>query len=126
MVLQARQTVRLLDRHSRCLGTVAVEQVEGDLVLGTFAVTVDFAPVEPLFSEFVEAADDQLFHRVDELDAIIAGLGLHLEGDNGTLLPAIGDVQIGGRHVSFRVCSGEERNGMAGQRGKCPAETPLS
>jgi hypothetical protein len=86
----------------RCLGHVVVETIEGDYVTGQFRPEASFAMVEPLFTELVAAANDQLFHRVGELDAAIAALGLHLASDNGAALPAIHQVEIDRQTISFR------------------------
>jgi len=102
MHLQATQTVDLLDRKNRRLGLVTIERVDDDFVLGSFEPSPEFAAVEPLFSELVEAANEQLFHRVDDLDSAIAQLGLHLGTANGAPLPAISDVQIADGNISFR------------------------
>jgi hypothetical protein len=61
--------------------------------------------VEHFFSEYVEAANQQLLSIVGELDATISTLGLHLRSTNGTTLPAIDDVQIGEGIVTFRIRS---------------------
>jgi hypothetical protein len=103
MQLQAGQTVSLFDGQQHRLGEVVVEKIEDGLVLGTFAAGQDFAKVEPLFAEFVEAANQQLFHCLDKLDAAITALGLYLVATNGIPLPAIEDVQIADRHISLRI-----------------------
>src|SRR5262245_60885820 len=99
MQLHMKQTVELLDGRSRRLGSVTVEQIEDDFVLGRFAPAPEFAAVEPIFSEFVAAANDQLFDRVDELDSAIVALDLRLDMLNGVRLPAIRDVQIAGENI---------------------------
>jgi hypothetical protein len=112
MRLQQGQAVALWDGQDHCLGEIAVERIEGPLVLGVFTPRPDYVRVEPLFTEFVEAANQQLFHRVDELDALIAQLGLHLKAADGTPLSDIYDVQIAGPNISFRVREQEPINGQ--------------
>jgi hypothetical protein len=102
MGLQTKQTTRLIDARGICLGEVMIQAVEGDYITGQFTPNASFAGVEPLFTELIAAANDQLFRRVDELDAAIASLGLHLASHNGTQLPDIYDVQVDGEWISFR------------------------
>jgi hypothetical protein len=101
--LDVGQLVLLVDGRSRLLGRVTIETIRGDLVLGRFAAGPDFEGVESLFTAFVESANQQLFHHVDELDRQIAALQLHLLSEDGAVLPPIGDVQIGGSNISFRT-----------------------
>jgi hypothetical protein len=59
--------------------------------------------VERLFSEYIEAANEQLLSIVGELDEAISALGLHLRSPGKTDLPAIHDVQIGAGGINFRT-----------------------
>jgi hypothetical protein len=103
MRLQPQQTVSLCDGQGRSLGQVVIAKIEGDLVVGQFTPTPAFATVQPLFDEFVEAVNDELFHRVDELDKALAALGLRLDAPDGHWMPLIHDVQIAGPDISFRI-----------------------
>jgi len=90
--LQKGRRFFLCDGHQRLLGKLLIDQVEADRVSGQFAAAADFALVQHLFAEFVEAVNQQLFHTVDELDRTLAALGLHLVPANGVRLPEIYDV----------------------------------
>jgi hypothetical protein len=103
MPLQRQQTVSLCDRLGKTLGRVAIDRIEGDLVFGRFTPGPDYAGVERLFAEYVEAANDQLLSIVAELDAAIAALGLHLRPPEGAAIPDIYDVQIGSGLINFRI-----------------------
>jgi hypothetical protein len=95
--------VSLRDRQGRDLGRVVIERVEGDLVFGRFTPGPDYPQVERLFSEYVEAANDQLLSIVAELDERIGALGLRLHSPDAAALPAIHDVQIGEGIITFRT-----------------------
>lgn len=103
MALQRGQLIQLWDAQEHWLGEIAVEQVRDDLVFGRFRPSSAFPVVEALFTEYVAAANQQLFSRVDELDAALAALGLHLRSPDGGRLPSVHDVQIGEGRVTFRV-----------------------
>ena len=97
------KTAELIDAKQRRMGQVTIERNEGDLILGAFAPATAFSAVEALFQDFEEAVEVQALSVVDELDAQIAGLGLHLRFPNGKRVD-IHDVQIysdGG--MSFRL-----------------------
>jgi hypothetical protein len=103
MPLQPQQRVSLSDRENQELGQVLIEQVNGDLVSGRFMPGRHFASVERLFTEHVEAANEQLLNTVRELEAAIGALGLHLVSPGRTDLPPIHDVQIGAGGINFRT-----------------------
>lgn len=107
------QIIELLDGQDHLLGEVLVEEIQGNLVLGTIAPKPDFARVEPLFTEFVEAANQQLLYRVDELDSAIAALGLRLRLSDGVPLQDLYDLQIADYNVSFRVSENNTTNGAS-------------
>ena len=83
MALQLSQRFSLQDAQGRDLGTVQVERLEGTLAFGSFAPTPAFDQVAPLFAQFAEAANDQLFGVVADLDEQIAALGLRLNAQTG-------------------------------------------
>jgi hypothetical protein len=103
MPLPTGQPLLLWDRHQRLLGKLVIHRIEGNLVLGQFLAEPAFASVQHLFAEVVEAANQQLFNTVDELDREIAALGLHLGSANGAPLPALDDVLIADEEISFRI-----------------------
>ena len=113
MDLQLQQRVFLVNGQGGDLGQVVIERTEGDLVFGRFTPGPAFSHVEPLFAEYVEAANQQLLSVVGDLDAKISALGLHLGSPEGTSLPAIYDIQIGAGIITFRIGSASEaiRNG---------------
>ncbi len=90
----AEQRFDLLDAQQRLLGRVGVERTEGELVLGTFSAGPAFPAVEHIFHDFEEAANAQALAVVEECDAAIAALGLHLQSPDGSQGIAIHDVQI--------------------------------
>ncbi len=84
----------ILDGQQRPVGQLCLERREGDLLVGKFLPGPAFPAVESLFRAFEEAVDSQALGMVDELDASIAALGLHLTSPrDGQRLP-IRDVQI--------------------------------
>ncbi len=87
-------TLELSDAAGRDLGAVAVESVEGELVLGTFSPGPDYGAVEPVFRELAEMVESFSLHRVDEAFAAIAGLGVTVRLDGVGPAVAAGDVQI--------------------------------
>jgi hypothetical protein len=103
MSLQPSQQIWLSDRQGRDLGQIQIDRVQGDLVFGQFTPGSDYLQVQSLFTEYVEAANEQLLSLVGELDATIRKLGLRLRADNGCDLPGIDDVQIGEGIVTFRT-----------------------
>ena len=57
MTLTANQIVKLTDAAGRDIGSLAVERVEGDLLLGTFTPGTDFPAVRDIFNGFAEAVE---------------------------------------------------------------------
>jgi hypothetical protein len=102
------QQLELLDGHKRTLGRVIIEQVQGDLMFGRFTPTQEFARVERLFADFLEAANEQLLSVVADLDREIASLGLSLRGADGDDVGPVVDVQIGEGTINFRLPSPEQ------------------
>ncbi len=84
----------LLDKQQRLLGRLTVDQVERDLLSGTFSAEPAFQEVALLFRAFEEAVDLQALRVVDELDHTIAALGLHLWHPTDNTARPIHDVQI--------------------------------
>lgn len=105
MKLHPHQEFSLLDRQGSALGRVEIERVQGDLVFGRFTPGPAYAAVEPLFTEYVAAANEQVLSIVGQLDARIAGLGLHPHSAAHDRLPVIHDVQIGDGTITFRFRS---------------------
>jgi hypothetical protein len=102
------QQLELLDGQKRTLGRVIIDQVQGDLVFGRFTPTQEFARVERLFAEYLEAANEQLLCAVADLDRKIASLGLSLRGADGNDVGPVADVQIGEGTINFRLPSLEQ------------------
>jgi hypothetical protein len=105
MQLHAEQIVDLVDAEQRQIGQIRIERQEEDLIFGTFIPGPAFPGFEQLFREFEEAVDLQALHVIDELDAAIAMLGLHLRCPDIMEPIAIQDVQIwsnGG--ITCRLC----------------------
>jgi hypothetical protein len=101
---QAGQVFQLLDAQEQLLGQVRVERTEADLVLGNFVPGPGFPAVQSVFLAFEKAANSQALAVVDELDAAIAALGLHLRSPDSPQRFDIHDVQIwsdGG--ITFRI-----------------------
>lgn len=99
------QIIALVDTKERQIGQIRFERQEGDLMVGTFVPGFDFPCVEQLFHDFEEAVDLQALHRVDELDAEIAALGLHVHCPDVSARIPVQDVQIwrdGG--ITCRLC----------------------
>ena len=98
------QTVSLTDPQGRDIGTIVVESIRDDLLLGTFTPGPDYAAVRPLFLDFEEAADAQALGVVDEYEKEIEGIGLHIR-PRGDAVVRVYDVQIwtdGGVSCRFR------------------------
>ena len=99
------QIIDLLDSQQRQIGQMRVESQEDDLLVGTFVPGPAFPRVEQLFRDFEEAVNAQALHVIDDLDAAIAALGLHLCWPDAREPIAIQDVQIwsdGG--MTCRLC----------------------
>jgi len=94
MKLYAEQMVYLIDLQQRQIGQITIERNEEDLIFGKFVPGSDFSIVESLFQDFEEAVSLQALSVVDELDAKIAALGLHLSTPDGSQRIEIHDVQI--------------------------------
>jgi hypothetical protein len=94
MQLHAEQTIDLIDGEGRQVGRIVIERSEDDLVFGKFIPGPAFPAVQHLFREFEEAVDLQALSVVDELDAAIAALGLHLRSPDSSQRVEIRDVQI--------------------------------
>ena len=93
------RAVGLTDAAGRAIGSLAVEEVEGNQRLGTFTPGPDYPAVEPLFRYFEELVEQQGLSLVDAADAAIQEIGPRLA--DGT---PVHDVQIysDGR-ASFRL-----------------------
>ena len=115
--LEVGQQLRLLDGANRILGAITIVEIKGALILGDFHEASDYRTVKPLFEEFVEAANEMQFSRVDEIDREIETLQLRLDAEDGRPVPPIEDVQIGGSAISFRVPSKEPLPPANGQGG---------
>jgi hypothetical protein len=119
MLLRPEQPLTLWDAHEQCLGRVVIDRIEGNLVFGQFRPEPNYARVQSLFADYIEAANEQLLSIVGELDEAIAALRLHLRAADGSDLPAIHDVQIGAGRITFRLRThppeGLKQNGRAQQ-----------
>lgn len=104
MALREPQQALLLDQQGHALGEVTVREVRDQLVFGEFQEGCDFAAVAPLFAEHREAADQQLFSRVDELDEAIEALGLRLHVSGTSSWSPLRNVSIGGGRITLRLC----------------------
>jgi hypothetical protein len=105
MTVTIGTTQQIVDRQSRDVGAIRVEQVDGDLVLGRFVAGAEYAEFAPVFAKFEEAVDANALSLVDAIDHEITEFGLRLNMP-GDLPIAIHDVQIwrdGG--ISFRCKS---------------------
>jgi hypothetical protein len=123
MALQPKEVFSLKDQQAHDFGRIVINRIEGDLVVGSFDAGHDFPTVAHLFEEYVDAANEQLLSVVGDLDAIIAKLGLRLEGRNRADLPAIHDVQIGEGTITFRM----EKSSAGSGTSKTPAAvSPLA
>ena len=94
MTMEAGQMLKFSDSERRRIGDLTVERRENDLVFAHIEPGPDFTSVEPLFRAFEEAVELQARKRVDELDAEIAALKLHLTTADGSESVPIRDVQI--------------------------------
>ena len=92
MTLTANQIVKLTDRAGRDIGRLAVERVDGDLLLGTFTPGADYSMVSEIFDGFAEAVDHGSLSVVDNFDKQIAALGIQVT--LGELNVPAHDVQI--------------------------------
>ena len=94
MARQGKASFQLLDARQRQIGELVLERSEDKLLFGKFIPGRAFAEVQHLFREFEEAVNCRALRKVDELDATIDALGLHLQSPDGSQRLAIRDVQI--------------------------------
>lgn len=100
------QIAELVDAKQRQIGQMRIEHREDDLLIGMFIPGSAFSSVEQLFREFEEAVNVQALHAIDELDAAIVALGLHLRWPGASEVIAIQDVQIwSDGSITCRLCS---------------------
>lgn len=92
MTLTANQIVKLTDGVGRDIGSLTVERIDGDLLLGTFTSGVDYLNVQKVFDGFAEAVEYGALSVVDSFDKQIAALGIRVSLGDWTV-PAH-DVQI--------------------------------
>ena len=90
----AEQTLDLVDAQERRLGTIAVERSEGQVVFGRLTPGPDFGQAASLFRDFETAADSQTLSVVDQIEQLIAALGLRLQAPNSSESFEVRDVQI--------------------------------
>lgn len=102
MFPQLKGPLLLLDGQDREVGQVLVDRIRNGVVFGQFTPGPAFAPVERLFADYVEAANEQLLNLVGDLDREIAALRLRLQSAEVVDLPDIYDVQIGEGVITFR------------------------
>lgn len=106
------RAVGLTDAAGRDIGRLAVEEVEGNQLLGTFTPGPDYPAVEPVFRHLAEVVEQQSFSYLDAAEAAVAALGVAVRGGGeGDPVP-VHDVQIypdGG--ASFRLPLAPGRNG---------------
>jgi len=113
-VIDVTATVfHLSDTAGRELGTLAVEEVEGDCYMGTFTPGADYPAVEPIFRHFAEVVEQQSFSYLDAADAAIARLGITARVPGAGPVP-VNDVQIyPDGAASFRLPAPADRNGKS-------------
>jgi len=119
MQLSVEQVVQLVDQQGRQIGQIEIERTEENLIFGRFITGPAFSSVQPLFQEFEEAVDAQALSVVDELDAAISALGLHVHTLDNSLRIEAHDVQIwSDQSITFRVSSAtvSAENGDLGNR----------
>ena len=122
MQTQAQQTVHLMDSGGRHLGEILIDRTEDQLVFGKFIPGPAFPMVEHLFRAFEEAVELQALGAVDDLDAQVAALGLHLRSSDDLQDIQIYDVQIwseGG--LTFRLGSSVVPSATGGPEAVQPA-----
>jgi hypothetical protein len=125
MPLQPLQRLHLRDAQGRRLGEVVIDRIEGDLVFGSFTPGPEFAAVQAMFAEFVEAANEQLLSIVARLDDEIKRLGLRLNAPDGAEMPAIRDVQIADGSINFRTGPSDSDTPNRGGPPSTGASTPV-
>jgi hypothetical protein len=94
MQLQSEQVVQLIDQQGHQVGRIEIERREENLVFGRFVPGPAFSTVQHLFQEFEEAVDTQALSVVEELDAAIVALGLHVHTPSDSQRREAHDVQI--------------------------------
>ena len=94
MQLQVEQVVHLVDRQEQQIGQIEIERREENLIFGRFVPGPASSTVQPLFQKFEEAVNLQALSVIDELDAAIATLGLHLHPPRESQHIEAHDVQI--------------------------------
>lgn len=94
MQLQTEQVVHLVNAQGQQLGQIVIERREDKLVFGRFIPGPAFPAVQHLFRQFEEAVNLQALSVVDELDAAITALDLHLRTPEDSQCIAAYDVQI--------------------------------
>jgi hypothetical protein len=104
MVLREQEHALLLDQQGQVLGEVTIRQVRDPLVFGEFLERPAFAAFAPLFAEHREAANQQLFSRVEELDEAIETLGLRLRASSTTTSFPLRNLSIGAGRISLELC----------------------
>jgi hypothetical protein len=85
----ATRTASLVTSSGRSIGELNVEEVRGELLMGTFTPGPDYPAVEPLFRAFAEIVEDQVLSLLDQVTEPIEALGIRLA--DGT---PVWDVQI--------------------------------
>ena len=106
MQLQSEQVIQLIDQQGHLVGQIEIERREENLIFGRFVPGPAFSTIEHLFQEFEEAVDAQALSVVDELDAAIAALGLHVHTPGDSQRREAHDVQIwSDKRVTYRVGS---------------------
>lgn len=121
MTVVAGQQLNLIDGVGRELGSVRVRELRGDVLTGTLSPGTAYGTIEPLFREWVECVNGQLFTEADRLDGVIRDLRLRLQTPDGAEY-AVADFQPGDEVVTIRVGGYAERNGSTSG----PAERRLS
>lgn len=92
MLLTANQIVKLTDTVGHDIGALAVERIEGDLLLGTFTPGTDYPTVSGIFGGFAEAVEQGALSVVDAFDRQIAALGIRATVGQQTI--PVRDVQL--------------------------------
>ena len=104
MELQAGASYSLRNNNRQHLGDVLITRLGNPWVKGKFAPSAAFAEVRPVFAEFEELVNDQVFALVDGVAEKIDNMGLQvcaaLQGD---CVPVF-DVQIMNEHdIAFKL-----------------------
>jgi hypothetical protein len=115
LIMQPKRESLLLDKQQRLLGHFAIDQVDSDLLSGTFTAESAFTEVAPLFRAFEDAVELQALRTVDDLDHAIADMGLYLQSPTDQRVSPVHDVQIysdGGMTCRLTRISPTPANGM--------------